>query len=69
MDIPQKIKTAATTAGMNMSKLAEALGTSKSAFHQRLATGKFTGAELERIAEALGAELTIKFTFPDGTEI
>lgn len=69
MDIPQKIRTATTAAGLNESKLAEAIGTSRSALHQRLATGKFSTVELEKIAEALGAKFICKFVFPDGTEI
>ncbi|MGN0444264.1 MAG: helix-turn-helix domain-containing protein [Acutalibacteraceae bacterium] len=69
MDIPQKIEIAAKAAGLNKSKLAERLGTSQSALTQRLKTGKFTTAELEAIAEALGAKFEYKFVFENGIEI
>ena len=69
MTIQQKIKSACAIAGMNESRLAENLGTSKSAFNQRMKRGKFSPEELEDIARAMGAELVLKFRFKDGTEI
>ncbi len=69
MDIPTKIKLAETYAKMSEAEVARKLGTSSQAFGQRLKTGKFTSAELERIADALGAEFVCCFRFPDGTEI
>ncbi|HIS45129.1 MAG TPA: XRE family transcriptional regulator [Candidatus Scatomorpha merdigallinarum] len=69
MDIPTKIKLAETYAKMSEAEVARKLGTSSQAFGQRLKTGKFTSAELDRIAGALGAEFVCCFRFPDGTEI
>ena len=69
MDIPTKIKLAETYAKMSEAEVARKLGTSSQAFGQRLKTGKFTSAELDRIADALGAEFVCCFGFPDGTEI
>lgn len=69
MDIPTKIKLAETYAKMSEAEVARKLGTSSQAFGQRLKTGKFTSAELDRIADALGAEFVCCFRFPDGTEI
>ena len=37
--------------------------------NKRLNTGKFTVEEWERVGEALGCKVNIKFTLPDGTEI
>ena len=42
---------------------------SELALNKRLNTGKFTVEEWERIGEALGCKVNIKFTLPDGTEI
>lgn len=69
MNIQKKIKMALACAEMREAELARRIGTSPSAFNQRLKTGKFTSEELEKIAAALGAEFVCAFKFPDGTEI
>ena len=69
MDIPTKIKLAETYAKVSESELARRVGTSPQAFGQRMRTGKFSSADLEKIAGALGTELICAFKFPDGTEI
>ena len=69
MDIPTKIKLAETYAKITEAELARRLGKTSQAFGQRMKTGKFSSAELEEIAKALGADFICKFRFPDGTEI
>lgn len=69
MDIPTKIKMAEVYAKVNESELAKRIGTSPQALNQRMKTGKFSTAELEKIADALGAEFVYTFRFEDGTEI
>lgn len=69
MDIPTKIKLAETYAKVSEADLARRLGKTPQAFGQRMKTGKFSSADLEAIAGALGAEVKVSFTFPDGTEI
>lgn len=69
MDIPTKIKMAETYAKVSESELAKCIGTSPQALNQRMKTGKFSTAELEKIADALGAEFVYTFRFKDGTEI
>lgn len=69
MDITKKIKLAETYAGISEAELARRLGTTAQAFGQRMKTGKFSSADLERIAAALGAKFSCSFTFTDGTEI
>lgn len=69
MDISTKIKLAETYAKVSEAELARRLETTSQAFGQRMKTGKFNSAELEKIAEALGAEFVYTFRFPDGTEI
>ncbi len=69
MDISTKIKMAEVYAKVSETELAKRFGTSPQAFNQRMKTGKFSSAELERIAQALGAEFICMFRFPDGTEL
>ncbi len=69
MDIPTKIKLAETYANISEAELARRIGTTSQAFGQRMKTGKFSSADLEKIAQALGAEFECKFKFKDGTEI
>lgn len=69
MDISLMIKTACTYARKSEAQLARDLGTTPSAFNQRLKTGKFSGEDLDAIAAALGAEFICCFRFPDGKQI
>lgn len=66
MNISEKIMAACSHAGIRQATLAERLGSSRSAFNQRLKHGKFSVADLEQIAEALGAELVCNFVFRTG---
>ena len=69
MDITKKIKLATTYAGISEAELARRVGSSSQAFGQRMKTGKFSSAELDKIAEALGAEFVCAFKFPNGDEV
>ena len=69
MDIPTKIKMAETYAGIKEAELARRLDTTSQALGQRIKTGRFTSADLEKIAAALGAEFVCYFKFPDGTQV
>lgn len=69
MNIPKKIKLATAYAGISEAELARRVGSSSQAFGQRMKTGKFSSAELDKIAEALGAEFVCAFKFPNGDEI
>ena len=69
VDIPTKIKMGETYAQISEAELARRLGTTSQNIGQRLKVGKFTTAELESIANALGAEFIYFLKFPDGTEI
>lgn len=69
MDITTKIKLSLTYSKISEAELARRIGTSSQALGQRLKTGKFTSEELNRIAEAIGAEYFYGFEFPDGTKI
>lgn len=69
MTLSQKIKMALAYKGMSEAELARKIGTSPSAFNQRMKTGKFSSDEMNKIAEALGAEYYFGFQFSDGTRI
>lgn len=69
MDIPTKIKLAETYANVSEAELARRIGTTSQAFGQRMKTGKFSSADLDNIAKAIGAEFVCFFKFSDGTEI
>ncbi len=69
MTIPQKIKMALAYKGMSEAELSRAIGTSPSAFNQRMKTGKFSSEDMEKIAEAIGAKYFFGFEFEDGTRV
>lgn len=69
MDIVKKIKLAEVYADISEAELARRIGTTSQAFGQRMKTGKFSSADLEKIADALGAEFCCSFKFPDGEEV
>lgn len=69
LTIQEKIKIACMITGTSITELAAKIGTSQSAFSQRLRTGKFSDDELNAIAEALGATYYSGFRFPDGSRI
>ena len=69
MTISQKIKMALAYKGMSEAELARSIGTSPSAFNQRMKTGKFSSEEMDKIAEALEANYYFGFEFKDGTKV
>lgn len=69
MTISQKIRMALAYKGMSEAELARLVGSSPSAFNQRMKTGKFSSEELESIAVALGAKYFFGFEFEDGTKV
>ena len=68
-DIGTKIKLACTLAGVSVAELARRISTSPQNLNQRLKVGRFSAEELERIAQALGAEYRAEFVFPDGSSV
>lgn len=69
MNIEQKLKMALAYANITKSELARRLETSPQNFNQRLKRGGFSVEELEKMAEKIGATLTVSFEFPDGTKV
>lgn len=69
MKTSQKIRMALAYRNMSEAELARKIGSTPSAFNQRLKTDKFTYEELEKIGEALSARYVAGFEFEDGTKI
>ena len=67
MTIAQKIRMALAYKHMSEAELARSIGSTPSAFNQRMKTDKFAKSEL--IASILGATYKAEFEFPDGTVI
>ena len=67
--VEQKIKQAAAYKTISQAELARRAGFSPQNFNKKLKRGSFSHEELNKIANAIGAEYTFKFIFPDGKEI
>lgn len=68
-DKQKQIEMACAKVGISKTELGKRVGSTQSAFSQRVKTGKFSDEELTKIAKALGAEYYSCFKFPDGTVI
>lgn len=69
MTAKQLIDMACAYAGISKSELARRLGWSAALLNNRTNTGKFSLEEWKKIGEAVGADATVIFRFPDGKEI
>ena len=69
MTIKQKIEAACKIAGISVTELGRQMGMSQSSISKRLVTGKFTQAELEKMADIMGCEYVSCFQFPTGERI
>ena len=68
MTLQEQVKMACIHANITQAEVAQRIGMSPQAFHNRLKTGKFTKEELSKIGKALGAEYISCFRFLDGSE-
>lgn len=69
MKSSQKIKMALAYKNMSESELARQFGITPQAFSQRLKRDKFSSADLDKIADILGAKWVTAFKFPDGAKV
>jgi len=69
MDTSKQVRAAIAYAGETISSIAEKAGTSRQNLTQRLNRNGLHPADLEKIAQAIGAEYISIFRFPDGKEI
>lgn len=65
----EKLKKVLAYGGANQSQIAERIGITRGAFHNRLDKMRFSYDELQIIAESVGAKYVEYFEFPDGTRI
>lgn len=54
---------------VNMTKLSELSGQSRQNLSNKFARENFTEEDIQKLADALGCEVEIRFTLPDGTVI
>ena len=66
--IQEQIEMALIHSGLKQKEFCERIGMSPSSLIQRMRTGKFTKAELEKMAAVMGCEYISCFRFPDGKE-
>ncbi len=69
MDTKKQIKTAFAYAGVTMSEIARRTGMTPQNLNQRITRDTLRADDLQRIAQAMGAEYISVFRFPDGKEI
>lgn len=69
MDSLEKIRMARAKANISQAELARRLNITPQAMHSKLKSDKFSYADLEEIAQALGAKYVSYFEFEDGTRI
>jgi DNA-binding Xre family transcriptional regulator len=69
MAISHMIRMALAHKNMKEAELARSIGMTPAGFNYRMQIAKFSSEELGKIADALGAELTMFLEFPDGTKL
>lgn len=69
MDTAKQVRAALGYAGMSVNATAKAAGYTTQNLNQRLHRDSLRPADLEKIANAIGAEYISVFRFPDGKEI
>ena len=66
MTAKQLIDMSCAYAGLSKAELARRLGWSPQSLSNRISTGKFTLEDWQRIADAVGADIHMRFVFSDG---
>lgn len=67
--VAEKIRLIMKRQGKTMGDLAEASGQTRQNLSNKMTRGNFTEKDILTLAEALGCQVEIRFTLPDGTEI
>jgi len=67
--VAEKIRLIMKRQGQTMGDLAEASGQTRQNLSNKMTRGNFTEKDILTLAEALGCQVEIRFTLPDGTEI
>lgn len=65
----EKIRIIMDRANVSMTQLAESTGQSRQNLTNKMTRDNFTEKDIIKIADALGCEVDIVFTLPDGSQI
>ena len=67
--VAEKIRQIMKRQNKTMGDIAEASGQTRQNLSNKMTRGNFTEKDIFALAEALGCQVEIRFTLPDGTEI
>lgn len=67
--VAEKVRLIMKRQGKTMGDLAEASGQTRQNLSNKMTRGNFTEKDILTLAKALGCQVEIRFTLPDGTEI
>ncbi len=67
--VAEKIRLIMKRQNKTMGDIAEASGQTRQNLSNKMTRGNFTEKDIFSLAEALGCQVEIRFTLPDGTEI
>ena len=67
--VAEKIRLIMKRQNKTMGDIAEASGQTRQNLSNKMARGNFTEKDILALARALGCQVDIRFTLPDGTEI
>lgn len=67
--VAEKIRLIMKRNGLTMGDLADATGQTRQNLSNKMTRGNFSERDITALAKALGCNVDIKFTLPDGTEI
>lgn len=67
--VAEKVRLIMKRQNKTMGDIAEASGQTRQNLSNKMTRGNFTEKDILTLAEALGCQVEIRFTLPDGTEI
>lgn len=67
--VAEKIRIIMNRRDVSMTKLAELTGQTRQNLSNKFSRGNFTEDDIEKMANALGCSVDIRFILPDGTEV
>lgn len=67
--VAEKIRLIMKRQNKTMGDIAEASGQTRQNLSNKMTRGNFTEKDIQALAGALGCQVEIRFTLPDGTEI
>ncbi len=69
LSVAEKIRLIMRRQGKTMGELAELTGQTRQNLSNKMSRGNFTEKDIVALAQALGCQVEIRFTLPDGTII